>query len=189
MLSESDRKTLLRIARETLKARLAGLPGPRVTIESPALQARSGAFVTLKNRGRLRGCIGSFTARGPLWQTVQGMAEAALQDPRFETSPVTARELAAIDLEISVLSPLERTGDPLKEIELGRHGILIESPFGGGCFLPQVATETGWSKEEFLSHCCAGKAGLPADAWTRPDVTVYRFEAEVFGEKQTNAGV
>ena len=183
MLSEGERSTLLRIARETVQARLQGDPRPRVSVQSPALQAPCGAFVTLKNRGRLRGCIGTFVARAPLHQTVQDMAEGALRDPRFVAAPVTARELPDLDVEISVLSPLERTRDPLAEIELGRHGILVEGPYGSGCFLPQVATETGWSKEEFLSHCCAGKAGLDPDAWRQPGTTVYRFEAEVFGEE------
>jgi len=112
------------------------------------------------------------------------MAAAATRDPRFLSNPVCAEELADIAIEISVLSPLEKTTDPLKEIELGRHGISIDGPYGSGCFLPQVATETGWSKEEFLSKCASMKAGLASDAWQWPDVTVYRFEAEVFGEKE-----
>jgi AmmeMemoRadiSam system protein A len=183
MLDAKDRKTLLRLARETLEAVLRGAPHPAAAAESEALRAPCGAFVTLHNRGRLRGCIGTFQGRRPLYQTIQEMAVAALRDPRFVDQPVTARELADIDLEISVLSPLEKTKDPLAEIELGRHGICIESPYGGGCFLPQVATETGWSKEEFLSRCASGKAHLAPDAWKSPEVTVYRFEAEVFGEK------
>jgi AmmeMemoRadiSam system protein A len=184
MLNEVERHTLLRIARETLKAALGGTPEPRVTVASEALQAPCGAFVTLKNHGRLRGCIGTFSARRPLWETIQEMAAAALRDPRFLGHPVTVRELGEVDIEISVLSPLEKTTDPLREIELGRHGICIEGALGSGCFLPQVATETGWTKEEFLSHCSAGKAGLEPDAWRRPGVAVYRFEAEVFGEEK-----
>jgi len=186
MLSDSDKRTLLRIARETVRATVRGGSAPQVQVESEALKAPCGAFVTLKNRGQLRGCIGTFAARGPLHETVREMAEAALQDPRFLTQSVTAEELDRITIEISVLSPLEKVDDPLREIELGRHGIRIDGPYGSGCFLPQVATETGWSLEEFLSQCCAGKAGLPRDAWMLPDVTVYRFEAEVFGEE--NAG-
>ncbi|KPK43413.1 MAG: hypothetical protein AMK72_13350 [Planctomycetes bacterium SM23_25] len=185
MLSEGDRKTLLCIARETIKAAVTGLAAPKVTAESEALQAPCGAFVTMKNRGRLRGCIGTFVARDPLHQTVCKMAEQAVtQDWRFASDPVTAGELDRIDIEISVLSPLEKVDDPLADIELGRHGIYVQGPYGSGCFLPQVATETGWSKEEFLSHCCAGKAGLPPDAWKSPDVVVSRFEAEVFGEME-----
>ena len=183
MLSKSDKQTLLRIARQSVEAALHGRPAPEITVTSEALQAPGGAFVTLKNHGRLRGCIGTFQAQGPLYQTVCEMARAALRDPRFVTDPVTAGELDDIDIEISVLSPLEKVSDPLREIELGRHGIRIDGPYGSGCFLPQVATETGWSLERFLSECCAMKAGLPPDAWRRPDMAVYRFEAEVFGEK------
>ncbi|MFO8014846.1 MAG: AmmeMemoRadiSam system protein A [Phycisphaerae bacterium] len=188
MLSDTDKKTLLRIARETVEATVRGGSAPAVPVESEALTAPCGAFVTLRNHGRLRGCIGTFVARGPLHETVREMAAAALQDPRFLIDPVRAPELAEIDIEISVLSPLEKVDDPLREIELGRHGIRIDGPYGSGCFLPQVATETGWSLEEFLSQCCAGKAGLPRDAWMSPNVSVYRFEAEVFGEKDVGAG-
>ena len=184
MLSDGDKKTLLRIARETITAAATGLAAPHVQPESEALKAPCGAFVTMKNGERLRGCIGTFVGRGPLHETVREMASAATRDPRFLGEPVTAGELDEIDIEISVLSPLETVADPLAEIELGRHGIYVRGPYGSGCFLPQVATETGWSKEEFLSHCCAGKAGLPPDAWKSPDVTVSRFEAEVFGEKE-----
>mgnify|MGYP006290594641 CR=1 FL=1 len=182
MLSETDKKTLLAIARTTVEATVRGGPAPPVTVDSEALQTPCGAFVTLRNGDRLRGCIGTFTARGPLHETIREMAAAALRDPRFLINPVTAAELGQITVEISALSPLEKVDDPLREIELGRHGIRIDGPYGSGCFLPQVATETGWSLEEFLSQCCAGKAGLQPDAWMSPDVTVYRFEAEVFSE-------
>ena len=184
MLSDSDRKTLLRIARETIEAAVTGTAAPQIAVESEALEAPCGAFVTMKNGGRLRGCIGTFGAQGPLYQTVMEMAAAATRDPRFPGDPVTAGELERIDIEISALSPLEKVDDPLRDIELGRHGIYVQGPYGSGCFLPQVATETGWSKEEFLSHCCAGKAGMPPDAWKSPEVTVSRFEAEIFGEKE-----
>jgi len=184
MLYEGDKKTLLGIARETIEAAVTGRAAPDVAVESEALKAPCGAFVTLKNGGRLRGCIGTFVAHGPLHETIREMASTATRDPRFLGDPVTAGELDRIDIEISVLSPLETVDDPLEDIELGRHGIYVQGPYGSGCFLPQVATETGWSKEEFLSHCCAGKAGLPPDAWKSPEVTVSRFEAEVFGEKE-----
>jgi AmmeMemoRadiSam system protein A len=183
MLSEADRKTLLVIARETIRAELEGLLPPEVPVEGEDLKRPTACFVSLHNHGRLRGCIGTFQYTTPLWKIVRRMAAQALRDPRFVYEPVTAAELKDLDIEISVLSPMEKTKDPLAEIELGRHGIVIESPLGNGCFLPQVATETGWSKEEFLSRCAAGKAHLPPDAWKSPDTTVYRFEAEVFGEK------
>ena len=183
MLTAGERKLLLRIARETIAAAVGGTPPPAVTVESEALKRASGAFVTIHNHGRLRGCIGTFEARTPLHETVQQMAVQATRDPRFVYERLTVRELDSIDIEISVLSPLEKTRDPMADVELGRHGICIEGPYGSGCFLPQVATETGWTKEEFFSHCAAGKGGMAPDAWKDPEVTVYRFEAEVFGEK------
>jgi AmmeMemoRadiSam system protein A len=105
---------------------------------------------------------------------------SATGDPRFFADPITPRELKHLDVEISVLSPLQRTKDPLS-LQLGVHGIYIKSGVSSGCFLPQVATETGWDKEEFLSYCCSHKAGLAPDAWKDPDTEVYLFTAEVFG--------
>jgi len=113
---------------------------------------------------------------------VREMAIAATRDQRFLMNPITPGELDQIDIEISVLSPLEKTDDPLS-LELGKHGIYIKRGWSSGCFLPQVATETGWSKEEFLSRCCGGKAGLTAEAWREPDTEVFLFTAEIFGEK------
>jgi len=184
MLTESERKTLLKIARRAAETALRRQPLPEVSVESEALRTPCGAFVTLHNRGKLRGCIGQFEADRPLYKIVQEMAvAAATRDPRFFTNPVTAEEMAEIDIEISALSPMKKMENPL-DIELGKHGIYIRGPYGSGCFLPQVATETGWSKEEFLSHCCAGKAGLAPNAWKDPETEVYSFTAEVFGEKE-----
>jgi AmmeMemoRadiSam system protein A len=133
----------------------------------------------LHKRGALRGCIGIITAEKPLYKTVQEMTiAAASHDPRF--MPVEASELPFIDIEISVLSPLKKIDD-ISEIELGKHGILMEKNFHRGVFLPQVATETGWRKEEFLGHCSADKAGLGWDGWKTADI--YIFTATVFSEK------
>ena len=149
--------------------------------EDPVLTAPCGCFVTLKNRGRLRGCIGQFVSDRPLVELVAEMAKAsATGDPRFLTNPITASEVSRLHIEISVLSPLQRTDNPLN-LELGTHGIYIKRGYACGCFLPQVADETGWSKEEFLSQCCSHKAGLAPDAWKDPKTEVYLFTAEVFG--------
>ncbi|HUX00164.1 MAG: AmmeMemoRadiSam system protein B [Phycisphaerae bacterium] len=186
-LKRAEKKTLLRVARDVLKefveAHKMTLDEPRYDL-TETLKKHGAAFVTLKNHGRLRGCIGTFVAQAPLYRAIAQMTCAAARDFRFRDNPVTSAELADIDIEISVLTPLEKVRDPLKEIELGRHGIYIEGQGTSGCFLPQVATETGWSLEEFLSHCAADKAGLAPDAWKKPGVTVYRFEAHVFGEKE-----
>jgi AmmeMemoRadiSam system protein A len=180
-MDDAQRDTLLGIARDTVKAVIAGAPLPKPQSDEPALTACCGCFVTLKSRGNLRGCIGQFTSDRPLLELVVEMAEAsASKDPRFFGHPLTARDLRDLDIEISVLSPLERTDNP-SGLQLGVHGIYIKRGYAAGCFLPQVATETGWTAEEFLSYCCAHKAGLPPDAWKDPKTEVYLFTAEVFG--------
>ena len=111
------------------------------------------------------------------------MASAsATRDSRFSANPITAKELDELDIEISVLSPLEKTDDPLS-LRIGIDGIYIVKAGRTGCFLPQVATETGWTTEEFLSNCCGHKVGLEPDAWKESDTEVYLFTAEVFGER------
>ena len=183
MLSENARKTLLTIARRTVEAVVRKEPLPEFDVEDAELSAHQGAFVTLRTDGQLRGCIGRFVADAPLWQIVRQMAvESATKDPRFFGTPLRPEELASLHIEISVLSPLRRVQDPMNEVELGTHGIYVRRGHRTGCFLPQVATETGWSKLEFLRHCCAGKAGLPADAWKDPQTEVHVFTAEVIQE-------
>ena len=186
-MNDEDRRKLLRIAREAVEAEVLGKPRPPRPREPIGAEGFSGAFVTLRTHGRLRGCIGTFAPRGTLPETVQEMAVAATHDSRFLHMPLTAQELPELEIEISVLSPLVRTEDPLS-LELGKHGIYIRRGAASGCFLPQVATETGWSKEEFLSRCCEGKAGLPADAWRDPATEVYLFTAEVFSEADYRSG-
>ena len=180
-MNDSQKQTLLKVARDTVEAVIKQEPAPKPESDDPELNAPCGCFVTLKNHGRLRGCIGRFISDGPLIDLVTEMATAsATDDPRFLSDPISADELDQLDIEISVLSPLQRTDDPLS-LRLGVDGIYIKRGRASGCFLPQVATETGWSKEEFLSYCCAHKAGMSADAWKDPSTEVYLFTAEVFG--------
>lgn len=180
-MNDEQKQILLETARDTVKAVIGRKSPPQPESEDPELTAYCGCFVTLKNHGKLRGCIGQFTSDIPLIHLVVEMAKAsAIGDPRFLADPITIDELNQLDVEISVLSPLKKTDDPLS-LRLGVDGIYIKRDRVSGCFLPQVATESGWSKEEFLSHCCAHKAGLPADAWKRPETEVYLFTAEVFG--------
>jgi AmmeMemoRadiSam system protein A len=180
-MNNTQKQTLLKVARDTVKAVIAGGALPKPKSGDPELNAPCGCFVTLKNRGQLRGCIGQFTSDRPLIELVVEMAKASVTgDPRFFADPITADELEHLDVEISVLSPLRKTDDPLS-LRLGVDGIYIKRGCASGCFLPQVASETGWSKKEFLSYCCAHKAGLPADAWKDPETEVYLFTAEVFG--------
>jgi len=183
MLSEEAQRRLMDVARRTVNAVVRGERLPDFDVQEPELQGHQGAFVTLKTDGNLRGCIGRFVADQPLWKTVKDMAIAsATEDPRFFGRRITPEELAKVKIEVSVLSPMERIENPL-DIELGKHGIYIKGAARGGCFLPQVATETGWSKEEFLSNCCAHKAGLPPDAWKDPATEVYVFTAQVIEEQ------
>ncbi len=136
-----------------------------------------GVFVTLHLRGALRGCIGSLQSRSPLRISLKEAAgAAAFEDPRFP--PLKEEEWEEISLEVSLLSPLEETASP-ENLVMGRHGALIDGGGRKGLFLPQVATEQGWDREEFMDHLCA-KAGLPMDYWHRGPYRLYRFEAQVF---------
>ncbi len=178
-LSEEARKELLRIARKSIETYLAQGSIPEFDVAHEELNRYAGAFVTLHKFGRLRGCIGHFQADRPLYKVVAEMAiAAATKDLRFY--PLTEQELPSIKLEISVLSPLKKIED-IDEIEIGKHGIYIVKGYRSGCYLPQVARETGWSKIEFLEHCSRDKAGLGPDGWKEADI--YIFTAEVFGEE------
>lgn len=180
-MNETQKHALLKVARDTVEAVITRKRLPKVEADDPDLASHCGCFVTLKNGEQLRGCIGQFTSDRPLIELVVEMATAsATGDPRFFDDPITADELEQLDVEISVLSPLKKTNDPLS-LRLGVDGIYIKRGCTSGCFLPQVATETGWNKKEFLSYCCSHKAGLPADAWKDPKTEVYLFSAEVFG--------
>jgi MEMO1 family protein len=181
-LSRNDKKELLKIARTTIEQYIRNNKSPSLDPSgfSETLRTPSGAFVTLKEGGALRGCIGRFTAEEPLYQVVQQMAIASsTQDNRF--SPVDPMEFNKISIEISVLSPMKKINS-IDEIILGKHGIYIKKGYSSGTFLPQVATETGWNKEEFLGHCARDKAGLGWNGWK--DADIYIYEAAVFSEEE-----
>ena len=184
-LTRQARAELLGIARRTVSAHLKGEKTPDVDADklSPALRAEGACFVTLQNAGRLRGCIGNMIAAGSLYQAVIQNAVSACKDHRFVNDPVTARELDELDIEISYLTPMKRVVDT-DEIVVGRHGLLIELGARRGVLLPQVAYQRGWTRAEFLAQVCR-KAGLPLDAWKRPEAAISSFEAEVFGEHET----
>lgn len=187
-LSRVERRRLLAIARDALRARASGLgafdPDADVAPEG-VLASECGAFVSLHSRaGRLRGCIGCFTASGPLTQTVADMAvSAGFHDPRFP--PVEAAELRDLEIEISVLSPLRPVAD-VAEIEVGRHGVQVSRGHRRGVLLPQVATKYGWDRVRFLEETC-NKAGLPRDAWRDPETRIQVFTADVFSEEEVGA--
>ncbi|MFH1777916.1 MAG: AmmeMemoRadiSam system protein A [Candidatus Omnitrophota bacterium] len=178
MLNDKQKKRLLEIARSSIQEFLTKKCDLKITEHDPVLNTHKGAFVTITLNGKLRGCIGHITSDRPLYQTVSEMAvSAAVSDPRF--SPLTGDEINRIQLEISVLSELEKITEPEKII-VGQHGILIRKGFYSGLLLPQVAVEYNWTREEFLEHTCF-KAGLDKDDWKK-DVDIYIFSAEVFGE-------
>jgi AmmeMemoRadiSam system protein B/AmmeMemoRadiSam system protein A len=182
-LSDEDKKQLKEIALRSIRDGLGlrtehseATEGTASTQLSPALKQRCGAFVTLHKHGRLRGCIGHFGEDVPLHRIVAEMARAAaFDDPRF--TPVSREELDDIDIEISVLTPMRRIHS-IDEFELHRHGIYIRKGYRSGTFLPQVADEVDWTKEEFLGHCSRDKAGLGWDGWR--DADLYVYEALLF---------
>jgi len=184
-LSDVERTEALRLARDAITAYLNGRQPPAHDDDRlpPALRADGACFVTLQNRGELRGCIGNMVALGPLHEAIIENAISACQDYRFLQNPVTSRELNELHIEISYLTPMQRVSR-IDEIVIGRHGLLVALGDRRGVLLPQVAYERGWLREEFLAQTCR-KAGLPPDAWKQPACEIYSFEAEVFGEPET----
>ncbi len=181
MLNGSQRKELLKIARDTIKEYLETGKRFEPEVSDEVLKKDMGVFVTLRESGSLRGCIGNLAATGPLYLTVRDMAiAAATEDPRFP--PVTLDELDEVDIEISALSSMEKIDD-YSEIEVGKHGVMVRMGWKGGVYLPQVADETGWNREQFMNSLCAHKAGIPSDAWKTGKCEMYVFTAEVFGER------
>ena len=177
-LSDADKKALKDIAFNSIRDSLDGKPIAQPTLTSylSPLTSKCGAFVSLHKHGHLRGCIGHFGEDYPLHEIVAEMARAAaFEDPRF--MPVTRDELDELDIEISVLTPMRRI-QSLDEFELHRHGIYIKKGYRSGTFLPQVADEVNWTKEEFVGHCSQDKAGLGWDGWK--DAELYVYEAIVF---------
>jgi AmmeMemoRadiSam system protein B/AmmeMemoRadiSam system protein A len=178
-LTSAQREELLSLARSTLVEVINSGQLPAYETDDPVISRRSGAFVTLKKNGELRGCIGNLQSNAPLYRVVQEMtASAATADPRFY--PVTSEELGQISIEISVLSPLRRIMD-IDEIEVGTNGLVIYQAEAQGVLLPQVPIEEGWDRETFLENLCL-KAGLPSDCW-QGKPTLYTFTALVFGEE------
>ena len=177
-LTDADKKQLKEIALNSIKDSLDGksIENSQLLTLNPQLRSKCGAFVSLHKHGHLRGCIGHFGEDVPLYEIVAEMARAAaFEDPRF--MPISREELNDIDIEISVLTPMRRI-QSLDEFELHRHGIYIRKGYRSGTFLPQVADEVNWTKEEFVGHCSQDKAGLGWDGWK--DAELYVYEAIVF---------
>ncbi len=184
-LSTETKKELIGIARSAVEAAVKGASDSYVAANHPDLQVRAGCFVTLKNKGQLRGCIGCFTSETPLWKTVRDLAiSSATRDPRFMNNPILPSEVPELDIEVSVLSPMKRVSRPLEQIALGRDGIVVRDKGRSGTFLPQVATETGWTVEEFLGHCSRDKADLGWNGWKSPTARIFTYTATIVAEKE-----
>ncbi len=181
-VSKDEQHRLLHTARESIRAAFRDGEGayPEPTEN---LMTACGAFVTLRKEGALRGCIGNVTPEQPLFEAVKDLARSsAFRDPRFP--PLGKDELEHVDIEISVLTPLEPIAP--EEVEVGTHGLLIRSGLRSGLLLPQVPVEQGWNREEFLSRTC-NKAGLPGTCWQDSDTELLSFTAIVFSESEFEA--
>lgn len=178
MLSDEEKTYLKDLVRQSIRAKLEGDESAApAEPESHKLRKEFGAFVTLKIDGQLRGCIGNVQGGGEIFQTIWDMARAAaFSDPRFP--PLSAEEFDKVDIEISILSPLNYCRSP-EQIEVGRHGLIIQRNQSTGLLLPQVAVEQGWDKYQFLANTCR-KAGLPEDCWNKVGTNILWFEAEIF---------
>lgn len=174
-LSEADRKAILGFARQAVEeAVYRNRPVPEIP-HAEIFERRCGVFVTLHVAKRLHGCIGVIEGKETLGQSIaRCAASAALEDPRFPR--MRAEELGDLEIEVSLLSALE----PIQpeQIEIGRHGLLIEREHHRGLLLPQVAGEHHLSKEQFLQETCR-KAGLNTDAWRSPGTRIFGFTCEI----------
>jgi AmmeMemoRadiSam system protein A len=176
--SAEDRQAMLALARAAIVSVFDGKPLKHAVAEPACLSLRQGVFVTLEVFGKLRGCIGVIEPNDTLRESIAHCAQsAAFHDPRF--SPLRRGEMNGLQIEISVLSSLSPI-DP-KDVEIGRHGLVVATEDRRGLLLPQVATEHHFSREEFLEETCR-KAGLPRDAWRNPGTSVHAFTCEVFRE-------
>jgi AmmeMemoRadiSam system protein A len=185
MLEDSDKITLLKLARMTLEACLANAAAPTYHTSREALLERKGAFVSLHRGEELRGCIGQLYPDRELYKVVQHcVLSAAQEDTRF--MPVTLEELKDLSIEISVLTPFRRVQE-VEEIEVGRHGLYLVQGRFRGLLLPQVATQFGWDRTTFLQQTCR-KSGLPDSAWRDPRTLIHTFEAVVFSDSLVSDG-
>lgn len=181
-LTESEKKTLLEIARNAIKAKLFSEAEPEVSPDklTSTLKESLGAFVTITINGQLRGCVGRFMPTEPLYKVVESMAvAAAFSDTRF--SPLSKQEYPEIEIEISALGPLQRIND-INEIVIGKHGVYVKKGMRSGTLLPQVPEGRGWTVEDFLGYTSRDKAGIGWNGWKDKDAEIYVYEAVVFHE-------
>jgi AmmeMemoRadiSam system protein B/AmmeMemoRadiSam system protein A len=181
-LNDNEKQIALKLARQTLELEFdLSTEKSKDYKNYTVFSEKRGVFVTLKKEGQLRGCVGLIEPIQPLAQGIIQMAKAAaFNDIRF--APLGKKELTDIQIEVSVLTPPQKITDPEKEIELGKHGVIVRSGNNSGVYLPQVATDIGWDLQTFMDSLCTSKANLPADCWKNGQADIYTFEAQVFGE-------
>jgi len=180
-LTSEEKKTLLKAARSAISSAIKGSLIPGMKYSGKELNRRSGVFVTLRIGEDLRGCIGYVEPLFPLAQATQDVAvKAATEDNRF--MPLSSSELDKITIEISVLSPLEELKDT-ENIEIGKHGLVIDAGYTRGLLLPQVASDYKWDKKQFLKHTSL-KAGLSPEAWKQKNIKLFTFTVDKFEESE-----
>jgi uncharacterized protein len=181
-LSAEQSQRLLEIARAAIRQTLQGQTVTETPESDPMLMSPAGCFVSLHQRDdhQLRGCVGRLDANGPLAQVVRQTAVSVLGDPRFANRRVQLNELANLEIEISVLSPLTAAKTPL-DFDLLNDGLFLTISNRTGCFLPQVARQTGWSKEQLLDRLCMEKLAFPAKMWQHPAARLQKFTAAILG--------
>jgi AmmeMemoRadiSam system protein A len=181
-LSGEQRRILLDTVRQTIRSTLGGESPSTNPVADPILREPAGCFVSLHTSAnhRLRGCVGRLDAKDELILAVQHAAQNVLKDPRFADSPVRLEELPQLEIEITVICPMQpardcRDFDPLED------GIYLKIENRGGCFLPQVGRETGWSREKLLTRLCEEKLGVPGDRWLDESAQLMKFRAIIVG--------
>jgi len=183
-LSEEHSRTLLNVARAAI---IAAFRGNSASIETddPELLQPAGCFVSLHSMGThaLRGCVGRMDAVEPLIRCVRDTAHSVLCDPRFLDRPIFFEELGSLEIDISVLSPLRPAAHSL-DFDLLNDGIYLTCSGRTGVFLPQVARETGWSKEQLLDRLCSEKLGLAPRSWQMPGAELQVFSTMILGPER-----
>ncbi|MGA3065812.1 MAG: AmmeMemoRadiSam system protein A [Tepidisphaeraceae bacterium] len=183
-LSSQNSEILLDLAADLIRRELTPAPRPPVFPQDPVLRQPAGCFVSLHEHTthNLRGCIGTLQSDRPLLETLAAACTGVLKDPRFTHHPVTIHDLPQLELEITVLEKMQPVPTPL-DFEPRTHGIYLKINERAGCFLPQVARETGWTREQLLARLCTEKLGLPPESWRSPAANMAVFNAQVIGPR------
>jgi AmmeMemoRadiSam system protein A len=183
-ISPQTQQAILDLAADTVIRRLGGNPLPLPALTYPLVQQPAGCFVSLhrKEPHALRGCVGMLNTGKTLRASLVAAAESVIGDPRFLAEPVTRFELPQLTIEVTLLGPLEKAKSTL-DFEPVQHGIHLTFRGKNGLFLPQVARETNWSREQLLSRLCTEKLGVPENSWKDPTAELRTFSADVIGPR------